>query len=40
MINKRGAVLTFTLEETEYYENIREMYRDILNTLEEMNDQA
>lgn len=40
MIKKLGAVLAFTLEETEYYESIKEMYRDILDVMEEMNDQT
>ena len=40
MIKKRGFVLSFTLEETEYYELLKEMYRDILDVMEEMYDQA
>ena len=40
MIKKRGAVLAFTLEECEYYESIKEMFRDILDVMEEMNAQA
>lgn len=40
MIKKQGFVLPCTLEETEYYEIIREMYRDILEVMEEMYDQA
>lgn len=37
MVNKVGVRLEFTLEETEYYETLLEMYADILDTQKETN---
>lgn len=36
-ISKNGFRLTFTLEETEYYESLVESYRDILDVLKKEN---
>lgn len=38
MVDKLGFRLVFTLEETEYYETLLEMYADILDILKETND--
>lgn len=35
MVVKQGAKLHFTLEETDYYETMRAIYRDILKAVEE-----
>lgn len=39
-ISKAGNNLTYSLEETEYYETLRSMYADILEALKEFNDES